>query len=202
MRAFDLPDHKVFIQNRAVDVEDAVVFTNQIQAQPALPDGGNGRNVLHLEHVFYFVAFAGCKSDVRTRKQRTQTGYAALVDTRLDHPKLCIAADEAGYVRIELGGYFHAFLVVAQFDSGNASDIDAQYLNDRIVDLNAFRAVHQERNHRPPVADFLNPQPATGNQRNQRDQPDGREEGVVFADACLSVSVWRRAVVSHIFPFH
>ena len=64
MRAFYLADHKVFIQNGAADVEDAVVFADQIQAQAALADSGNWRNVLHLEHVFCLVAFPGCKSDV------------------------------------------------------------------------------------------------------------------------------------------
>lgn len=37
MRAFDLPDHKVFIQNRAVDVEDAVVLPIKFKRSPLCP---------------------------------------------------------------------------------------------------------------------------------------------------------------------
>ena len=68
-----------------------------------------------------------------------------LVDTRFDHPKLGIAADKVFGIGTELGSNFHAFLVVAQFDAGNASDIDVQHLNNGVVDFDAFGAVHQQR---------------------------------------------------------
>ena len=64
MRAFYLTDHKVFIQNRAADVEDAVVFADQIQAQAALTDGGNRRNVLDDKYIFGFLAFTRCKCNI------------------------------------------------------------------------------------------------------------------------------------------
>ena len=64
MRAFYLADHKVFIQNRAADVEDAVVFADQIQAQAALTDSGNRRNILDDKYIFGFLAFTRCKCNI------------------------------------------------------------------------------------------------------------------------------------------
>ena len=189
MRAFYLADHKVFIQNRAADVENAVVFADQIQAQAALTDGGNRRNVLDDKYIFGFLAFARCKCDIRAGKQGSQTGNAALVDTRFDHPKLGIAADKVFGIGAELGGNFHAFLVVAQFDAGNASDIDVQHFNNSVVDFDAFGAVHQQRNDRASVADVFNQKPAAGNQCNQRNQPHDRREDIGFLDTRRGVII-------------
>ena len=112
-----------------------------------------------------------------------------MVDTRFDYPKLGIAADKVFGVGAELGGDFHAFLVVAQFDAGNASDIDVQHLNNGVVDLDAFGAVHQQRNDRAAVADVFNQKPAAGNQRNQWNQPhDGRED-IGFLDTRRGVII-------------
>ena len=112
-----------------------------------------------------------------------------MVDTRFDHPKLGIAADKVFGIGAELGGDFHAFLVVAQFDAGNASDIDVQHFNNGVVDLDAFGAVHQKRNDRAAVADVFNQKPAAGNQRNQRNQPhDGRED-IGFLDTRRGVII-------------
>ena len=72
------------------------------------------------------------------------------------------------------------FLVVAQLDAGNVSDIDVQHFNHRVVHLNAFRAVHQKRDDRTSVADVLYQQPAARNQRNQRNQPHDRREDIGF----------------------
>ena len=64
-RAFHLPDHKVFIKHRAADVEDFVVLADQLQAQAALPDGGNRRNILHFKYILRFIAFARRERDIR-----------------------------------------------------------------------------------------------------------------------------------------
>ena len=199
MRTFYLSDHKVFIKHRAADVEDFVVLTDQLQAQAALSDGGNRRDVLYFKYVLRFIAFAGRKRDIRAGQERAQTGYAALVDTRFHHPKLRIAADEVFRISIELGSDFHAFLVVAQLDAGNVSDIDVQYFNHRVVDFNAFRTVHQKRDDRTSVADVFHQQPAACNQRNQRNQPHDRREDIGFFDTRGCAMRLRRIVFFHCF---
>ena len=198
-RAFYLSDHKVFIKHWATDVEDFVVLTDQLQAQAALSDGGNRRDVLHFKYILRFIAFAGRKRDIRAGQERAQTGYAALVDTRFHHPKLRIAADKVFRIGVKLGGDFHAFLIVAQLDAGNVSDIDVQHFNYRVVDFNAFRTVHQKRDDRTSVADIFHQQPAARNQRNQRNQPHDRREDIGFFDARGCAMRLRRIVFFHCF---
>ena len=89
----------------------------------------------------------------------------------------------------ELCSDFHAFLVVAQFDAGNVSDIDVQHFNNGVVDFDAFGTVHQQRNDRAAVADVFNQKPAAGNQRNQRNQPHDRREDIGFLDTRRGVII-------------
>ena len=90
--AFHLAYIDVAIKHGAACTQHFVAMALQAQAQAALADGGNRRQIGQLEGVGVFIAVAGGEGDIGAGNQRIQAGNAALVDARLHNPKLGILA--------------------------------------------------------------------------------------------------------------
>ena len=133
------------------------------------------------------LASSGRERNVRTRKQRVQSGHAVLVDARFHHPKLRVFAHHFARGRLQLGDDFHAFVVGTQADAADAPDFHIQKADGGGIDFDAFRIVHQQSDFRALLARLIHQKPNAGNGGNQRDNPHGGSQRFALADVCVSV---------------